>query len=759
MIDRALAEQDAAAVLKKEFTNESVRAARDILFGAGVTIVDTKAFIEGFKPQTVVHTTISTVVQPDAEGKFPTPLDGALWMASLGIPQTPLRGKAPFLTEWQHSATTDVNQIKAWGAQYPGCNFGSVAHDGQHFVFEADSTDVRKRFEATGGQFTAQLVIQSRPGRGHRWYRHAAGVKNISQAYTSHGDFSLRAESQQAVSPGSIHPDTKEQYRVVIAGIPAPPTAQEIAFWESERVEKKGEGEKEVPRNERGKVAHGNIHGFMLNKAGRMRRAGMNQDEIEPALLRMVHEECEPPINDNLVVAMAKSICNYPPGQDMHLYMNIGKDDVSVTEVAPEEEIESELVLPESAMTSTVLGDYFNEMLKPNDWIMELALPALATNAGVLVPGRQPEPGQILLDSPMTSFYTAFIGPVNTGKTQIHEWSAKGLGIFHPVRGPHYVQMKFGSAEQMWRFLHKYSRMNAPTDPRAFTGAVVINPDEWKHIMSKASIPDSSLSSTLTTAFNNRVHNVTLGGAGGGRDLAIPFAFSIIGGVVENEFDSVYDNNSIGGLYDRSMFGLVPKGFSWPYREFPYHHPFFKGKSQLELNPVPVSFDGSVWEVIKAWKEKDPSLTRIVEIATRVATVFASVDGRGVVTGDDLEKLWSFVEYQKDIRSQFKPNEGENPDAIYANIALAWIKNYGKNWRTVRDLQTGTNYHRKKFGPNVCFRALQGLLKDGEIEMWVSKLVDDPDNPGRSKLNDMPPGWAGKRPKLGGALVKLPKDE
>jgi len=111
------------------------------------------------------------LIQPDADGKFPSPLDGALFMASLGIPQTPLRPrtKAPFLPEFQKSATVDAAQIRKWAKTYPECNFGSVGREGEFFVFEADSTEVRKRFEATGNQFTSKLIVASRSGRGHRW--------------------------------------------------------------------------------------------------------------------------------------------------------------------------------------------------------------------------------------------------------------------------------------------------------------------------------------------------------------------------------------------------------------------------------------------------------------------------------------------------------------------------------------------------------------------------------------------------------------
>ena len=117
----------------------------------------------------------AAITQPDANGEFASPLDGALWMAiTWGIPQTPLRGKAPFLKEWQKRASTDPEQIQAWYREL-NCNFGSVALPDGIFIFEVDSPDVKTRF---GKDFTSQLIIESRPGRGHRYYKHVAGVEN-----------------------------------------------------------------------------------------------------------------------------------------------------------------------------------------------------------------------------------------------------------------------------------------------------------------------------------------------------------------------------------------------------------------------------------------------------------------------------------------------------------------------------------------------------------------------------------------------------
>src|SRR5579862_5335593 len=147
---------------------------------------------------------IPSVVQPDALGEFPTPLDGALFMAGFGIPQIPLHGKAPFLKNWTEVASTDPDVIRAWSQEHPGCNFGSMAVLGSHFIFDADRPKdasvpvVRERFQALGGTFTSKLIIESSPGKGHRYYRSVPEIdSNIPESGVKFGDFSLRVIGQQ----------------------------------------------------------------------------------------------------------------------------------------------------------------------------------------------------------------------------------------------------------------------------------------------------------------------------------------------------------------------------------------------------------------------------------------------------------------------------------------------------------------------------------------------------------------------------------
>jgi Bifunctional DNA primase/polymerase, N-terminal/Primase C terminal 1 (PriCT-1) len=260
------------------------------------------------------------IPQPDQNGEFATPLDGALWMAlTYGIPQTPLvgpnwdsnkypedvRGKRPFLPDWVNTASTDPVQIRSWAAQYVGCNFGSV-NNGRTVAFEVDSTDVRERFQAAypGKDFTAGLVIISRQG-GHRYYLNNGLVQNVGQT----SDFSVRAFGEQCVSPGSIHAKTGKQYRVHKAESLAAPSAEEIAFWNSERVENKTPTS---AQNSMEPIPSGQRNSTITSILGKARQENALEYDALLALARQHNQRCSPPLPESELETMAHSIARYP---------------------------------------------------------------------------------------------------------------------------------------------------------------------------------------------------------------------------------------------------------------------------------------------------------------------------------------------------------------------------------------------------------------------------------------------------------------
>jgi hypothetical protein len=102
------------------------------------------------------------------------------------------------------------------------------------------------------------------------------------------------------------------------------------------RVEFKSE-EKSVPapKQERPLIPHGQIHLWLVARAGKLRESGLTPDEIEPILLRMAYAECELPLDDSKIRQVARSMANYEQGQDKSLLLTQGQDN-SPTAITPE---------------------------------------------------------------------------------------------------------------------------------------------------------------------------------------------------------------------------------------------------------------------------------------------------------------------------------------------------------------------------------------------------------------------------------------
>ncbi len=349
------------------------------------------------------------IPQPDEHGEFPTPLDGALWMAiTWAIPQTPLRGKAPFLPEWQKRASTDPEQISRWYEEFD-CNFGSVALPGGVFIFEVDSPDVLKRYS----NFTSGLVIQSGPGRGHRYYKQVPGVENIGQNATIHNDFSLRVDNEQCVSPGSVHPERKTQYRVKVSTGLVEPTSAEIAFWNSERQQR-------TPATVTGpKIPYGSHDTELTRIGGKLRQDGLEENAIADALIEVCEKRCEGYGNDyqEMCRKIAHSVCRYAIRDDRVL--NAGRP-VEVLALAdasavPEEIDQSEAAAIQSFDSSVVngiYGDFVNLVTRGTTLAPQFAYAIAKTIVGARMAGRvkfenlDVEP----------RYYTALIGETGSGK-------------------------------------------------------------------------------------------------------------------------------------------------------------------------------------------------------------------------------------------------------------------------------------------------------------------------------------------------------
>jgi hypothetical protein len=269
------------------------------------------------------HTFLPLIApQPDANGGFATPAEGAKFMASFGIQQIPLRDKAPsYMDGWQNKGSVDFNQIDQWAADFPGCNFGSIAKAviGAHFVLEVDSADVRLRFKKATGHdnFTLTLTVKSRELRGHRWYLQtleSIALGNLSQGSVVGGDFSLRVNNEQCVSPGSRHPETGTQYTVAVNMQPVAATIEEIDWLRSQKIAPNKSSKESDDGIEI--ILQGHRNSRLAHIAGKLRDAGLTRQQIETNLLEINSSRVQPPLPLDEVKTIARSISSYDAGRD-----------------------------------------------------------------------------------------------------------------------------------------------------------------------------------------------------------------------------------------------------------------------------------------------------------------------------------------------------------------------------------------------------------------------------------------------------------
>lgn len=233
--------------------------------------------------------------------------DIAVPIASLGVPIIRLRPKSklPFDDVWQNLATTDIGVIEKWNSETPDANCGSVAKADGFLFFESDEPGVIKRYQEETGESFQTFTAQSRPGRYHFYFKQTdltRKVGSITQKKLKFG--SLRQHNAFVVSPGSLHPDTGLPYTVV-RNAPVAPAPDRFIEWLVAQV---GEEQKQTVPVAGVKISTGGRNSSLASLAGKLRRDGLEKEEVEAVLQRFNRDNCVPPLPESEVSTIAWSI-------------------------------------------------------------------------------------------------------------------------------------------------------------------------------------------------------------------------------------------------------------------------------------------------------------------------------------------------------------------------------------------------------------------------------------------------------------------
>jgi hypothetical protein len=325
-------------------------------------------------------------------------------------------------------------------------------------------------------------------------------------------------------------------------------------------------------------------------------------------------------------------------------------------------------------MPDTVLSGRLGEICQRqlNDFPIAFSWTAIITAASVLVPAPT-------LPFLRSNVYSALLGPSQCGKSACYMHAFHVLGIAEPLL----LKVSSGSPEMLAELLEVDG------------AARLYFPDELAHLLIKASIEGSSFGPVLNSCYFETTRTIQARGG----EKAINCRLSIAGGLVSERWDDYFGTATIGGLYERFIFGLAPSGFVYDYLP-PCH--------SVKLTPVPVYVHDDVFEARKAFRQSSGIPGHVLERALRVAYIVASMDGKEVLRGADLEPCWRFAEYQHSIRQAFAPNPGKNNDAVLGHKIIRYLDRCPGQWVNRRTMLR--TIHGYDHGPSTVERAIRALV-------------------------------------------------
>lgn len=266
-------------------------------------------------------------------------LDEALRYAAAGIPVFPLhwikqdgncscrqgamcqaKGKHPRIKSWNEEATTDAAKIKEWWSKTPSANIGIPMGEKSGLV----TLDVDTRHG--GEESLAKLVKEFAPLPDTITATTGGGGKHYIFKYTEElclknvvgfrDGLDIRTQGGMIVAAPSIHSSGRE-YAWDSGKSPFEMQTADMPAWLVEEIRKVGTKltvkKKAADTTPRKKITEGSRNNHLTSLAGALRRKGIGEDGIIATLRAENRDRLDPPLDDEAVVAIAKSITRYQP--------------------------------------------------------------------------------------------------------------------------------------------------------------------------------------------------------------------------------------------------------------------------------------------------------------------------------------------------------------------------------------------------------------------------------------------------------------
>ena len=231
------------------------------------------------------------------------------------FPITPME-KAPPLVKWRDESSKYSEQVRQWWIRNPKANIGLDCGKSGIVIIDIDDNDERDGsynwVELTGKleiDIATPTVITGTGGQ-HLYFKAPEDRKIKTGSDVLASGIDVRAWGGYAVLPPSVHPNGRRYEWEVTYHIDYP--MMELPEPLLQRLPRAEESRPRV--SETAKIPKGQRNNWLASQAGRLRRMGFSEDGIRAALQAENIEFCEPPLSENEVDGIAKSISRYQPG-------------------------------------------------------------------------------------------------------------------------------------------------------------------------------------------------------------------------------------------------------------------------------------------------------------------------------------------------------------------------------------------------------------------------------------------------------------
>ena len=240
--------------------------------------------------------------------QFKNPLEGALYLKEKGYKIFPIKPnlKEPAVNGWQEWAEQSTDKkILDFAKANPTSNWGVYAGPSNLAIIDVDNKpgkDGQRSIESLqllNEPLPPTFTVKTPTGGLHYYFEghiksHVAFAKDID----------TRGEGGYVVAPGSII--NEEAYEIINEIKPAG-----LPHW----IEKISQSKRQEPKviEDDQYIEPGERNHFLASFAGGMRARGANHDVILTALLELNQQQINPPLPEEEVEIIARSIVKYPP--------------------------------------------------------------------------------------------------------------------------------------------------------------------------------------------------------------------------------------------------------------------------------------------------------------------------------------------------------------------------------------------------------------------------------------------------------------